>query len=462
MDLFSTILKPVCLTSLCVGVYTAECRAEKPMNVLFLLVDDIRWNSIGCLGNQIIMTPNVDQLAKEGVRFNRACVTTAICMVSRASILTGQYMSCHKIGDFGKPIPEQAFTSTYPAVLRKAGYWTGYVGKYGVGNIRESDFDFCITYEGIHWYKDQNGDSIQVTMRNEADALRFIDERPKEKPFLLSVGFFAVHAEDNNPNQYLYRPESEEYYSDIEIPVPKTATWEHFRALPPFLATEENEGRQRWHWRFDTPEKYQRYMKSYYRMITEVDQTIGKIVNKLKEQGVYENTLIIVMGDNGYFHAEHGLADKWYPYEESVRVPLVVYDPRLSADNRNLKVDELVLNIDIAPSIISAVGARVPEDIQGVDFSRLYLDKKKPSWRKDFFYEHPVVINERRIPASEAVITANDKYILWPTQEYEEYFDLRKDPFEEKNSVKEKKYLKRINILRTRLKELRLEASGKP
>ena len=156
--------------------------------------------------------------------------------------------------------------------------------------------------------------------------------RPRDKPFCLTLAFFATHAEDPNPKQYLYQPESETLYKDATIPVPKTATDEHFTRLPPFIANEKNEGRDRWHWRFDTPEKYQEYMKDYYRLATEVDAACGRVLAELKKQGVLDQTLVIFTTDNGYFHGEHGLADKWYPYEESIRVPLIVRDPRLPAD----------------------------------------------------------------------------------------------------------------------------------
>jgi len=456
--IFSKITKPVCLAGVCLTIFPSFNQASEKMNVVFLLADDLRWNSFGCMGNQMLITPNIDQLSREGVRFNNACVTTAICMVSRASILTGQYMSRHRITKFGLSLSEKGFSETYPAVLQKAGYWTGYVGKYGVGKIRDNDFDYSVVYKGKHWLPDGKDDSIHVTAKNEKDALYFLKNRPKEKPFLLSVGFFATHAEDHHPDQYRYQPQSEKYYQNDVIPIPKTATEKHFKALPPFIGSEENEGRRRWHWRFDSPEKYQRYMKAYYRMLTEMDQAIGKIVEELKAQGVYDNTLIIFMGDNGYFHGEHGLADKWYPYEESIRVPLIVHDPRLPVAKQNTSNNEFVLNIDIAPTIIAAAGASIPSAIQGRDFSALYLNKKTHDWRKDFYYEHPTVISKERIPASEALVTHYNKYIYWPDFQVEEYFNLKRDPNEENNSIANKKDQSEIRSLKKRFNKLKQEA----
>ena len=451
----SKVIKPVCIAGIGLLMVPTFVHAAPKMNVVFLLADDLRWNSLGCMGNPIVITPNIDQIAKEGVRFNNACVTTSICMVSRASILSGQYMSRHQVTKFGVRLSEKTLEETYPAILRNAGYWTGYVGKYGVGKIKEGQFDYSVEYEGKHWLPDGKGDSIHVTAKNERDALYFLKNRPKEKPFLLSVGFFATHAEDRHPDQYRYQPSSEKYYKDVFIPIPKTANQEALKALPPFIADEKNEGRNRWHWRFDSPEKYQKYMKAYYRMLTEMDLAISKIVAELKAQGVYENTLIIFLGDNGYFQSDHELADKWYPYEESIRVPLIVHDPRLPASKMNTSNDEFVLNIDVAPSIIAAVGAAVPSDIQGRDFSTLYLDRKVTPWRKDFFYEHPIVNNKSFIPSSEALVTHREKYIYWPDYQYEEYFDLKSDPNEIHNGFASAEYQKNIDALKRRFVELK-------
>lgn len=436
----------------------AQQKAGNKMNIVFLLIDDLRWNSLGCMENPIVITPNIDKLSNESVRFNNACATTAVCMVSRATILTGQYMSRHHITSFNVQLQEQALAETYPAVLRKAGYWTGYVGKYGVGNIKDDQFDYSVEYEGTHWLPDGQGDSVHVTAKNEKDALTFLANRPKDKPFLLSVGFFAAHAEDLHPDQYRYQPSSEKYYQDVSIPVPKTATESALKALPPFISSDENEGRARWYKRFDTPEKYQTYMKAYYRMVTEVDLAIGNIIAELKAQGVYENTMIIVMGDNGYFHSEHQLADKWYPYEESIRIPLIVRDPRLPEAKRNTSNNEFVLNIDLAPTIIAAAGEPIPSAIQGSDFSTLYLDKKTPAWRQDFYYEHPTIFRTSFIPSSEALVTHKSKYIFWPEYQLEEYFNLKKDPYEEHNKIRSRKDQKTIQLMKTRFAELKVKA----
>jgi arylsulfatase A-like enzyme len=205
------------------------------------------------------------------------------------------------------------------------------------------------------------------------------------------------------------------------------------QALPPFLSNEANEGRTRFHWRFDTPASYQEYMIRYYRLITELDAAIGRLREELKTQGGSDRTLIIVIGDNGYFQADRGLADKWYPYEESIRVPLVVYDPRLPAGQRGRTLDQLVLNIDVAPTLVAAAGLRVPAAMQGLDLSPLYLSATTPAWRDEFFYEHPTIFRAERIPSSQGIVRRDWKYFLWPDYSYEQLFDLQRDPDEIRN-----------------------------
>lgn len=465
-----------CGLSLIPGYQWANSKKERVerLNVVFILADDLRWNSLGCMGNDYVITPNIDALANEGQRFENAYVTTSISCVSRASILTGQYMSRHGITGFDKNVTEEQFATTYPALLRAQGYYTGFVGKYGFGLGRDTDFDFVAFEERlIHWlpvnpktkieklgggYTRILGDSIHITELNTLEALRFLETRPKDKAFNLSVSFYAPHAEDHHPDQFRYQPSSEKYYQNVQFPLPQKAGIENLKALPPFISAEQNEGRVRWHWRFDRPEKYQTMMRNYYRMVTEVDEAVGRIVAELKQQGVFENTMIVFMGDNGYFHGEHQLADKWYPYEESIRVPLVIYDPRSAPTDRGKRVQAMALNVDIAATLISAAGIAAPSNMQGHDLTTLYLGKKPRKWRKDFFYEHPIVSNARRIPSSQALVSATDKYSFWPDYDYEEYFDLKKDPQETKNEISNPKYKKKIAKLKKRFEYLKEKA----
>jgi len=423
-------------------------------NIVFVYADDLGRGMLSCYGQKHFQTPNIDRLAREGMRFTRA-YGCAFCAPSRASLFTGQWMSRHGCRKF--TMWETPWSETFPGLLRQNGYFLGHVGKWHNGTLPEDQFDFSRVYHGKHWYPGEDGRQIHVTQRNEQDALDFLKSRPKDRPFALTVAFFATHAEDSHPLQFLPQPESLSLYKDVTIPVPVTATEEAWERLPDFF-DEQNEGRNRWHWRFDTPEKFQSMMKNYYRLATEVDATCGRILEELKAQGVYDQTLIIFTTDNGYYHAEHGLADKWYPHEESIRVPLVIRDPRLLKSRRGLAREEMVLNVDLAPTILAAAGILAPGNMQGSRLDRLYLDKKEPSWRTEFFYEHPTLRDADFIPASEALVRTDWKYFYWPEDDVEQLFHLETDPHEEKNLAGDPEHGEQLAQMRKRFNELKASA----
>lgn len=426
------------------------------MNVVVLYADDWRHDTLGCAGNSIVQTPNLDQLAKEGIRFTHNCVTTSICGVSRATLFTGQWMSRHGNKAFAKF--NTPWAETYPGMMRDAGYYVGHVGKWHNGKFPAESFDFGRAYSGTHWIKQADGTQIHVTQKNEKDALEFLRTRPSEKPFCLTLAFFATHAEDSNPKQYLPQPESMSLYQDVTIPTPKTGSDDYFKRLPPFVANEKNEGRNRWHWRFDTPPRYQEYMKNYYRLATEVDATCGAVIAELKAQGLYDSTLLIFTTDNGYFHGEHGLADKWYPYEESIRVPLIIHDPRMPAAKAGQTDDSLTLNVDLAPTILAATGMTVPTGMQGRDLAPLYLQAEAQNWRTDFFYEHAIIRDVSFIPSSEALVSKEWKYNYWPDFKHEELFHLTDDPLEENDLSKNSEFRAQLDMMRERFAELKQQA----
>jgi len=429
---------------------------SKPLNIVVLYADDWRHDTLGAAGHPVVKTPHLDRLAKEGMRFTHNCVTTAICGVSRATLLTGQWMSRH--GNPAFAMFTTPWAETYPGLLRRNGYHVGHIGKWHNGTFPQDKFDFGRAYSGTHWIREADGTKIHVTQKNENDALEFLRTRPTDKPFVLTLAFFATHAEDQNPLQFLPQPASMELYKDTVIPVPKTSSDEDFKRLPPFIANEQNEGRVRYHWRFDTPEKYQTMMKNYYRLATEVDATCGRVLATLRQQGLLENTLVIFTADNGYFHAEHGLADKWYPYEESIRTPLIVRDPRMPAAQRGQTNDDLTLNVDLAPTFLAAAGIAPPARMQGRDLSSLYLASNAPAWRTEFFYEHATIKNIHFIPSSEALVRKDVKYLYWPDFQHEELFDLTADRAETHNLAATPNQATTLASLRSRFAELKAAA----
>ncbi|TWU28659.1 sulfatase family protein [Bythopirellula polymerisocia] len=441
------------------GVLTVVANAPQ-MNILVLYADDWRHDTLGAAGNPVVQTPVLDQLASQGMRFTENCVTTSICGISRATLFTGQWMSRHgneAFGSFKTP-----WSETYPGLLSENGYYVGHVGKWHNGKFPAEHFDFGRSYAGKHWTQMPDGSKVHVTKRNEKDALEFLRTRPSEKPFCLTVAFFATHAEDDNPLQFLPQPQSMDLYKDVTVPVPPNATAGSFHRLPEFIANKKNEGRNRWHWRFDTPEKFQTMMKNYYRLATEVDSTCGLILEELKNQGVSDNTLVIFTTDNGYYHAEHGLADKWYPHQESIRVPLIVRDPRMPKINRGKTNNQFTLSVDLAPTILSAAGIPAPKSMQGRDISPLYVDADpadtKSPWRNEFFYEHPTIRNISFIPSSQALVRKDWKYIYWPDFDREQLFDLISDPQEEHDLVAAPEHAELLAEMRARFAELRAKA----
>ncbi|WP_206036316.1 sulfatase family protein [Crateriforma spongiae] len=429
---------------------------SEPLNVLLLYADDWRHDTLGIAGNPVVQTPTLDELSREGIRFTQNCVTTSICGVSRATLFTGQWMSRHGNRSF-KPWTTP-WQKTFPGLLREHGYFVGHVGKWHNGKIPADKFDFSRSYFGKHWVTQPDGSKIHVTEKNEMDALEFLKTRPTDQPFCLTVAFFATHAEDSNPKQFLPQPESMSLYRDVTVPVAPNATQESFERLPDFVGNEKNEGRNRWHWRFDTPQKYQTMMKNYYRLATEVDATCGRILAELEKQGLGDNTLVIFTTDNGYYHAEHGLADKWYPHQESIRVPLIIRDPRMPDSIRGQTNDAFTLNVDLAPTILSATGVDVPETMQGRDVSSLYLADQESDWRSEFFYEHPMLRSKDFIPASEALVRRDWKYFYWPEFDHEQLFDLRSDPREENDLAGDPEHADTLRDMRDRFAELKAAA----
>jgi arylsulfatase len=429
--------------------------ADRP-NILLLYADDWRHDTLGCGGNPVVKTPHLDQLARDGIRFTQAAVTTAICGVSRASLFTGQWMSRH--GNRAFAAFNTPWSETFPGLLRSHGYFVGHVGKWHNGRFPAKQFDFGRAYSGTHWIEQRDGTRVHVTQKNENDALDFLRMRPANQPFCLTVAFFATHAEDQNSQQFLPQPASMKLYQDVTIPLPPNAGDDSFRRLPPFIAHEQNEGRVRWRWRFDEPAEYQTMMKNYYRLASEVDATCGRLIAELRRQELLDNTLVIFTTDNGYFHGEHGLADKWYPHQESIRVPLIVRDPRLPAGRRGRTNDAFALNVDLAPTILGMAGINPPAGMQGRDFAPLYLATNPPAWRTEFFYEHAIIRNTNFIPASEALVRKDWKYFYWPDFKSEQLFDLRADPHEENDLARLPAHSARLAEMRRRFAQLKQAA----
>lgn len=417
---------------------------DEPLNIVLFYADDWTMKVIGKL-NKYVKTPNIDKMADNGILFTNNCVTTSMCWISRATMVTGTYASRHLQLE---PSFEQVF-KTHPwnetvfPLLKANGYYTGLVGKWhapGPEPEMSMAFDYRNLYFGWHW-EPRDGVLRHVTDLNLEDSIDFLHNRPMDKKFALKVSFFATHAWDGHTPPFEPKNESKaRYYNNVTIPRPKTATEKHWRAMPHFF-NDGNEGRRRWENRFD-PDHYQDSIKDLYRMATEVDFAVGEIIDLLKQQGVYNKTLLIFTTDNGNMHGEHGLAEKWYPYEESIRVPLVIVDPRMHKSQHGSRNDEFTLSIDLAPTILGAAKISPSSFMQGRDIAKLYLPEKDTEpvrWRQDWFYEYnrgdPITAEGHEgafwIDASFALVTKEWKYIYWPQHDYEQIFHRSVDQYEE-------------------------------
>lgn len=407
---------------------TAPGGVHQTPNIIFFLSDDHRADVLGCAGHEVVQTPNIDQLAGRGVRFENAFVTTSICAASRATILTGLVERTHGY-TFGTPPLARAWCQqSYPSLLRAAGYRTGFVGKFGVnvagGQVTLDDMFDSFTALGRR--------SLDESARHFTDvagdkAIEFITAAPPDQPFCLSVSFHAAHAEDGDKiNHYPYPPTEAELYTDGMMPRPRLDDPAIYEAQPQFLKDSLN--RQRYFWRWDTPEKYDRNLRDYFRMLSGLDRNIGRVMQVLDDRGLADDTIIIFMSDNGYYMGERGFAGKWSHYEESLRVPLIICDPRVPESMRGRVLSNLALNLDIAPTILDVAGVE-PPGYQGQSLLRHTSGGVKDE-RSGFYCEHRM--EHAAIPRWEGYRTGRYKYARYPEVEGGGEFlhDLEADPDE--------------------------------
>ena len=404
---------------------------ERPSFVV-VLSDDQRFDALGVVQREQgdrarfpwLATPSLDRLAAEGVRFRNAFAVSSLCSPSRASILTGLYGHANGIVDNRTALAPS--TVTIASLLRAAGYRTGYVGKWHMGEqLERPGFEWSASYIGQGSYFDCSFevDGAPQPTRGWVDdvttdyAVEFL-RRHRSEPFLLVVGYKSPHG----PYKLESVPErARGRHRDVPLePAPNAL------ALPPYEAPEERG------WVSGTDDA----VRSYFDLVTALDDSMGRLLDALDALGLSERTLVIFAGDNGYLLGEHGMRAKRAAYEGSIRIPLLVRWPGLGDSARGLRVDAPVLNVDLAPTLLELAGVEPPAPLHGRSLGGL-LEGRGGPWRSAFFYEF---FEERnyRVPTQLALRAADAKLIVYPGRpEWTELFDLASDPGEQRNLARE-------------------------
>jgi len=445
---------------------SANAGTTKP-NILLLYADDQRNHTLGCAGHPIVKTPNIDKLAKDGVRFENAFVSTSTCWVGRACLFTGCYERKHLYRATPGPLNPKLCESSYFAVLKRAGYRTGHLGKEHVTISTESAaamFDVRRKIGRRPYFKKQPDGSERHETQILGDwATEFLKEQPQNQPFCLQLSFNATHAEDGDKRpgigHYPWPKVTNGMYEDQQMPLPKLRDPGIYEAQPDFLKKSIN--RQRYFWRWDTPEKYQTNMRAYFRMLSGIDHVVGRLVKQLEEQELADNTIIIYTADNGYYLGDRGFAGKWTHYEQSLRVPLIVHDPRLPEAKRGRVLPELALNSDLASTMISLAGLPAPDAHTGRSLAPLVRGDGVSDWRTDFLCEFVAVA--KTIPRWEGVRDTNWTYARYfvdgpDKPPFEFLFDLKNDPDQLTNLALNNENDSALQKLRTRCDELIADA----
>ncbi len=431
-------------------------KVNKP-NIIFILTDDQRWDAIGYVGNELAYTPEMDKLAKSGTFFNNTIATTPICAASRASIFSGLQERTHGYTFQTDEMKTEYMKDAYPKKLKEAGYYTAFFGKFGVKykNIDElydeyDDYDLLYSKKdrSSYYYKTIDKDTVHLTRYTGYQALNFLDKATKEQPFCLQLSFSAPHASDNTNEQYFWDEETDFVLQNTVVPDAKMSTNADYNKLPQIVKDGFN--RYRWHWRYDTPEKYQYNIKGYYRMIAGIDYEIGKIRKKLDEKGLADNTVIILMGDNGQILGERQIAGKWLMYENSIKVPLIVFDPRVK---KHHEIDEMALNIDVPATILDLAGVHPPKSWHGKSLVPFIKNESASVKRDTILIEH--LWEFENIPPSEGVRTKKWKYFRYVNDKsIEELYNLEEDPTEINNLITDQDHQEVLVNLRDKCDEL--------
>lgn len=422
---------------------TGKRKENSKPNIIFILTDDQSYGMMGCTGNTVVQTPQLDKLASEGILFTNAHVTSAICTPSRVSILLSQFERKHGVNfNSGTSVAPEAWEESYPVIMRKAGYYTGYVGKnhapIGDGGyesgLMEKSFDYWYAGHGhLRFYPKNTHDIFKHALKNTQPeiiqegamdfldnearlegAIHFLDQRPENKPFSLSICFNLPHSAGTSTMKSL--PEDSVIYKDLyrdeQIPLPENYIAKEDITDPKLprdlLHTRDRQSSYDF---VDTPELCkERYIRQYQAM-TGIDGLIGNLRKKLKDLDLDKNTIIIFSSDHGLFMGQHGLGGKALCYEVTTHVPMIIYNPLLPKKQSIQKSNALVQSIDIAPTMLAVAGIPIPSSFQGKDLSPLMNGKAYEI--HDFLFTENLWSTHFGNPRCESIQDKDWKYIRY-------------------------------------------------
>jgi arylsulfatase A-like enzyme len=446
---------------------TAQPAAAQRPNIVFIMTDDHAAHAISAYGSKVNETPNMDRLAKEGALFTNVFATNSICTPSRAAILTGQYSHLNGVTMFNRL---DSGRMTVARLLQQGGYYTGMIGKWHLGSDPQG-FDRWEIFPGQGEYVDPvlytaTGEK-QYTGRYATDvvtelALDFIEKRPTDKPFFLMMHHKAPHR-PWTPNaahgaEFSARtiPESPTLWDDYQgrtdalhenqQRIANDLTPQDLKQDPP--AGLSGDALTRW--------KYQRYMQDYLATVQSVDDSIGRVLDALDQAGLGRNTIVIYTSDQGFFLGDHGLFDKRFMYEESIRMPFLVRWPAVIAPGT--RVEAMGLNIDFAPTFLDAAGLAPSADMQGRSLVPVLRGKTPRDWRTSMYYRYYHDPGHHNTRAHYGVRTQTHKLIYFWKKDQWELYDLVTDPREMHNLYGQPGQAALTATLKTELARLKREA----
>ncbi|MFN7936083.1 MAG: sulfatase [Bryobacteraceae bacterium] len=446
---------------------SVACRkpAAKKPNVVVVMTDDQRWDCLGVAGHPFLKTPNLDRLANEGARFENAFVTTSLCSPSRASYLSGLYAHAHGVQNNFTDYP--AGLASYPRALQAAGYQTAYIGKWHMGEQSDDarpGFDYWASHKGQGKYNDTEfnvngkravlpGYYSHVVTNLAVDWLK----QPRSSPFLLIVGHKAPHG------VWTPEPKYEHAFDGVKVQKPATA-YSTLDGKPAWV----KERLKTWHG-IDGPlygtKDFEKFIRTYHATIPSVDDSVGEIYETLRTKGELDNTVFVFCSDNGFLLGEHGSIDKRTMWEESIRVPLLMRYPGMIQQPSVRQ--EMVLNLDLAPTLVEMCGAAPLTRVHGRSMVRM-LTMGDPGWRKYFLYEYNFENEFPYTPNVRGVRSQEWKYIHYPNGEGQpethraELYHLKEDPKETKNLIDDAGASQMLTGLQGELARLLVETGASP